>query len=401
MAASEVEHLQSELDRARTESATLRIRLRELEGQGQAAEALRQLSDRIHFARTEADLAYAAWAVLRYLAPNDHGDILRLDRLRDRLTVVRRWGEPLAAEAPAGAERINDCLGVRQGWPYLSGDLASPLALRCPAHPADVGWVLCMPMSAFERPMGVIHLGRVQSPEFDLREQQAAFRVGQQVALAFAERARMREAEQRAYTDPLTGLANRRLFETYLPRALRESQEKQEPLGLVMLDIDDFKSFNTRHLQEGGDQALKAVARAMRSVVTRDRDRTVRLGGEEFVLLLRGADRAVTAQVAERVRTAIQDQTIGLPTGIDSVTASFGGVSTDTHGHDPKLLLRAANLAMQASKTTGKNRTTMAWPMTQAPAPMPTAQLWPSSVEDLEYGLPSAAESNRRAVDPR
>jgi hypothetical protein len=119
------------------------------------------------------------------------------------------------------------------------------------------------------------------------------------------------------------------------------------------------------------------------------------------VLLLRDADRAVTAQVAERVRVSIQDAIIGLPTGIDSVTASFGGVSTETHGHDPKLLLRAANLAMQASKTTGKNRVTMAWPIAPPPPPMPNAELWPAAFGDpaveLEYGLPPAVEAIRRA----
>jgi diguanylate cyclase (GGDEF)-like protein len=145
------------------------------------------------------------------------------------------------------------------------------------------------------------------------------------------------KADTLARQDPLTGLANR--------RALLEAMKGATgQVGLLMLDVDDFKAMNTLHGHPGGDRALVSVADCLRRTCRSD-DLPARLGGDEFAVLARGADRAGMAALAERLLGEIRD--------CAAVRVSAGWVVSC--GGTDQLLLEADQALAQA-KRAGKDR---------------------------------------------
>ncbi|MCC6007452.1 MAG: GGDEF domain-containing protein [Rhodobacteraceae bacterium] len=163
------------------------------------------------------------------------------------------------------------------------------------------------------------------------------------------------EAEQMAATDPLTGLRNRRAFDTELAALLRRGED----FGLLHVDLDDFKQVNDTLGHAAGDEVLRHVA-AVLAQETRGRDLAARVGGDEFMLLLRdcGQPEAVVP-VAERILARL-DPPLRLGRSEWRVTASIGGTHTLHYTRpEPDKLLRDADHALYASKHAGRARHTL------------------------------------------
>lgn len=161
-------------------------------------------------------------------------------------------------------------------------------------------------------------------------------------------------------TDPLTGLANRRHFELTLARACEEAAETGSGVAVMMIDIDYFKQFNDTAGHLDGDRCLAIVARAIGGQVREGRDLAARLGGEEFVVLMPATDLDTATEIAERVHTAIgalREPHPGRPGGgFVSVSIGVAAICAPARDLDPAALLAAADEAMYAAKTGGRNR---------------------------------------------
>ena len=170
-----------------------------------------------------------------------------------------------------------------------------------------------------------------------------------------------RTVEQQALVDSLTGLANRRLCSAALEKELARAQRFEEPLTLVLADIDDFKLINDRWGHPTGDEVLKDFAERLRESV-REIDLAGRWGGEEFVLLLPGTDLEGGRRLAERIRQAIGSQPLVAPDGeqID-VSASFG-VASFPGVSGQNQLVAAADAALYEAKRLGKDRVVVSAP---------------------------------------
>ena len=168
-----------------------------------------------------------------------------------------------------------------------------------------------------------------------------------------------------ATTDGLTGLSNHRAFQERLAEEGGRAARYGTPLSLILLDVDRFKKFNDTYGHPAGDAVLKAVARVLREGA-RDTDLVARYGGEEFVLLLPLTGQEGAAALAERLRTAVEEQ----PWPLQAVTASFG-VATLRLGEEvgTDLVVRADD-ALYQSKAAGRNRVTCALSLS---APLETA----------------------------
>lgn len=116
--------------------------------------------------------------------------------------------------------------------------------------------------------------------------------------------------ENLSYTDGLTGVANRRMFDQVMEREWATALRSRQPLSLILLDIDYFKQYNDHYGHLQGDQCLRHVAQALLAVSTRKRDFLGRFGGEEFVLILPDTDAMSASAVAERCRKLILEQAI-------------------------------------------------------------------------------------------
>ena len=163
-------------------------------------------------------------------------------------------------------------------------------------------------------------------------------------------------SEERARTDMLTGLANRRALDEFLRKA-QATAEWGEPLCVLMLDIDHFKSFNDNFGHGVGDQVLRLMAKVLREKV-REQDLPARYGGEELIAVLPDADLATCAEIAERIRRAIAEATITRrSTGeiLPSISVSIGAAQYRV-GEAITDLVERCDRALYLAKSSGRNR---------------------------------------------
>jgi diguanylate cyclase len=160
-----------------------------------------------------------------------------------------------------------------------------------------------------------------------------------------------------ALTDPLTGIPNRKLFESRLREAARNAVETSEPLALLMLDIDHFKRFNDTYGHQLGDQVLRLVAKTLADGV-KGRDTPARFGGEEFVIVLPQTRLENAVTLAEQIRrTMARHKVVRKDTGEEyGVIALSVGASVYRPGEDLADLIRRADAALYHAKHTGRNR---------------------------------------------
>jgi len=158
--------------------------------------------------------------------------------------------------------------------------------------------------------------------------------------------------EEDAFTDYLTGLANRRRFEKVLRKEVSRSTRYEREFCLLWLDIDNFKQINDKYGHGAGDEVIKTIARILQKGI-RGIDLAARVGGEEFGVLLPETNFESGYDVAERLRKAIKK--IRIP-NVGYVTASFGISSFPLHGKNSKNLIAKADTAMYEAKRLGRNR---------------------------------------------
>jgi len=193
---------------------------------------------------------------------------------------------------------------------------------------------------------------------FDNAELQARVHAGMRIIALQKELIDAREqVEHMALTDSLTNIFNRRALVDALRRDEDRMRRDNRSIGIVLADVDRFKQVNDTWGHESGDRILELVAKCMQASV-RTGDYVGRWGGEEFLLVLPGADIIQSAEVAERCRTLIEAQTIGLENGASlSVTSSFGVAATEgVNRCDIMDLVQQADKAMYWAKDAGRNR---------------------------------------------
>jgi len=158
---------------------------------------------------------------------------------------------------------------------------------------------------------------------------------------------RFQALEQLASTDPLTGLANRRACDKIIPAEISRAERERKPLSCIMLDIDRFKQVNDTMGHQMGDQVLRELSTMLRQSV-RAYDIVARWGGEEFLLVLPGADLEAARQLAERIRLGVQKLPIG------AITISAGAAEFEAD-YDFEATLRTADRRMYEAKAAGRN----------------------------------------------
>ncbi|MBB1486880.1 sensor domain-containing diguanylate cyclase [Oceanospirillum sediminis] len=158
-----------------------------------------------------------------------------------------------------------------------------------------------------------------------------------------------------AFYDPLTGLANRRLFKDRLDEALKKVRRNQGGIALLYLDLDHFKEVNDNYGHEAGDALLKAIARHLEDTV-RESDVVSRIGGDEFNLILHDLNSVQDAlSVADKILSVIS-QPVDIGVAQVEISGSIGITLAPGDGMDAKMLIKNADVAMYQSKQQGRNR---------------------------------------------
>lgn len=164
-----------------------------------------------------------------------------------------------------------------------------------------------------------------------------------------------------AMRDPLTGLYNRRQMEEGLHREILRARRTDSSVGVMAIDVDNFKRINDTLGHEAGDAALQVIS-AQLTLCVREEDIACRAGGEEFVIILPGASEDALHQRAEAVRRCIEDSRIPARGTDLKATVSIGLASFPRHGETNTAILRAADAGLYKAKAEGRNRVVMCPP---------------------------------------
>jgi diguanylate cyclase len=168
-------------------------------------------------------------------------------------------------------------------------------------------------------------------------------------------RGKLDDVRKESLTDPLTGVANRKAFDTAMEAALLALAEG-ENVSLMMCDIDHFKKFNDSFGHQTGDQVLRLVANCLSDNV-KGRDTAARYGGEEFTVLMRGTDLANATHVAEQIRESVEGRKlVKKSTGdiLGTITISIG-VAQFVPGDTAESVIRRADACLYGAKQAGRN----------------------------------------------
>ncbi len=170
---------------------------------------------------------------------------------------------------------------------------------------------------------------------------------------------------RQATTDPLTEVANRRFFESYLQDYWRRALELHHPVSLLMLDIDHFKRYNDHYGHQAGDRCLLAVTQAVQGCLRRTGDMVGRLGGEEFAVVMPEVNETAAMAVAQRVLAAVEARALPHATSPSArvVTVSVGVVTlwpSEGLATGPQALFAQADDALYEAKRGGRNRVVVA-----------------------------------------
>jgi two-component system, cell cycle response regulator len=213
--------------------------------------------------------------------------------------------------------------------------------------------LLIVPMHAEGRTIAflIIEHGIRRGSRVERRVVAAVERFASQSALALNNAWLLEQVRRLAGSDALTGLPNRRHFEETLDRELARSLRTDQPVNLLMLDIDHFKRINDTRGHQAGDAVLRAVGRRLSETV-RTGDVVARYGGEEFAIVMPAAQTEDAVLLADRIRRALE--TLDVP-----VTVSIGIATYLRHADDASALIEAADQALYESKRSGRDRATV------------------------------------------
>jgi diguanylate cyclase (GGDEF)-like protein len=318
-----------------------------------------QLVEALEMADSEAEADKVIARAMGTISEVHPMELLLADSSRAHLE--RACVHPKTGSPNCSVESPYSCIAVRRGHPQIFTDAEALNA--CPKLLGRMGGSIsaaCVPVNFMGRALGVLHVtgakGKPPNPEQIAQLTALGVHAGNRIGTLRA----FERSQLQASTDSLTGLTNRRAAEEVLANLLAVDSA----FAVVMADLDFFKRLNDTMGHEAGDRALKLFADTARGVV-RDRDHVVRWGGEEFAMLLPGANAERAAEVVARLRAALAQA--HLLAGTPIFTASFG-IADSTMARDRETIVRLADEALYRSKQAGRDCCTIGDPLLVGPS---------------------------------
>ncbi len=355
------------VQRQNAESALLQahreviVRANEVEHTTSQVRHLAEMSDLLQSCGSSEEAHQVAQRALQQFFPEESGVVYRSDQPGGSLETFASWNN--ANLMSNESFEPQQCWALRRGRPHAIG--ADSAAIKC-AHVKDrkQGGSICIPMVGQGQSFGIFHLAWIgadsaQHPHSREDREKLATAVADIIALAVSN-VRLREAlKDQTIRDPLTGLYNRRYLEDSLHCEVCRARRSRGSIGIIVIDIDNFKQFNDSFGHPMGDQLLRALGAYLKLQI-RPEDIPSRYGGEEFTLVLPGASREIVNDRAEKLRKGFRNLPlnfgVGLVDAVETISLSLDVAVFPEHGETANGVLNAAERALYEAKKRGKDR---------------------------------------------
>ncbi|MBA4091354.1 MAG: hypothetical protein C0494_12300 [Sphingobium sp.] len=312
-----------------------------------------RLTQRLQGCDSVSDLVDVVRRFAPEIAPDFPGRLYIHDARRNAMTQACDWLSPAQSriEFPPSA-----CWALRRGQTHRpTGDMVD-----IPCEHLGVSEsvsTICIPLAAQSESIGMLYYEEPTDSNADHLERTGKYleMLAENVGLALAN-LRLRDTlREMAMADALTGLPNRRQFDTMLQTLVQDADRHGTPLACLMVDIDHFKRFNDNYGHDAGDAVLRAVGAVLGDSL-REHGHAFRLGGEEFVILMPGFNLDQALGRAMQIQRRIQELRLGHHgKELGPITASFGLSAFPDHGR-PDRLLQTADAALLRAKSEGRDR---------------------------------------------
>ncbi|HHN63735.1 MAG TPA: diguanylate cyclase [Nitrospirae bacterium] len=289
----------------------------------------------------------------------DEGIIDREDRCGlflvdgDRLKLVKYYNIPETFVNMHEGLRVGDCLCgyvARTGELLIINDADKDERHKLAYREFGSHGHVIIPLKRGEEVKGVMFLYYKEGVQIKESKKNLFLNLGRQIGIAIDNAELYEKTKELSITDPLTGLANRRLMNSELKRCFQRARRYGRPFSLIMFDIDDFKLYNDTFGHQAGDRLLSQIGSiALKEL--RSTDLAFRYGGEEFLIILPETKIKDALVVAERLRRTIKTMT--------RVTISLGVSSYNDDVSEPEQILNQADSALYLAKRSGKDRVEM------------------------------------------
>ncbi|TVU55125.1 MAG: PAS domain S-box protein [Arthrospira sp. PLM2.Bin9] len=328
-------------------------RINELDQRHTEMLILSEMSDFMQAALTVQEACEAISYLLEPLFPECAGGIFLMVASRDSLEMIASWGKECTSVSNFVPK---DCWALRRGRVHLCNHEKGGISCRHIQVSSTLSCTLCIPMMAQGETLGLLYLSTESAIALSEAKQQAASTVAEQIAMAIANLNLRETLQHQSIRDPLTGLFNRRYLEEYLNQEIARAKRQQHAVGVIMIDVDNFKHFNDIYGHDAGDFVLQKVGEVLKSMV-RESDVACRYGGEEMTLILPSSSLENTSMRAEQIREAIAALVLSHNhQHLGSITASLGVAAFPKHGSLGIDVIQAADVALYRAKNEGRNR---------------------------------------------
>jgi diguanylate cyclase (GGDEF)-like protein len=311
---------------------------------------------------TEEEILKVVSESMERLFPVESGTFYILNEENKTLSRVYSWGDNTLSE---NVFTLDTCWALKKGQAYpMLMDKSKLTCDHIKSEGASNQNFLCIPVATSHRQLGMLYLqfassATVDNGEYDNNRMEQLLDLGrtvaEHIALALSNVRMQEKLQEMAIQDHLTGLYNRRYMQDNLEHEIHRASRNKQPIGLILIDLDHFKSINDLHGHGAGDGVLTRIAALLMSNV-RKGDICCRYGGEEFLIILPNSSYKDTFTLAEKLRQQVKELDINYDGHkIGNLTISAGVAAYPEQANSYDALIKAADNAMYRAKDRGRD----------------------------------------------